>query len=52
MFQRLKTTVEFLREEEYPKVVKITLSYTWKHFLFIPIPPYAMNKIRKIKMVK
>ncbi len=48
MFQLLKFAVEFLREEEFSTAVRIILSYIWKHFLFIPILPYAMNKIRKI----
>lgn len=48
MFQRLKTTVEFLREVEYSTFVKIVLRYIWQNLLCIPILPYAMYKIRKI----
>jgi len=47
MFQGLKTSVEFLREEDFPKSVRIILEYLWKHYLIIPILPYIICKIRR-----
>jgi len=47
MFQGLKTSVEFLRKEDFPKFVSNTLEYIWKQYLFIPILPYAIYKIKR-----
>ena len=48
MFQGLKTIIECFREEEFSTFVEGALEYIWKHYLFIPILPYAMHKIKKI----
>ena len=46
MFQELKTSIQALREEDFQDIIKITREYLWKHYLVVPILPYAMYKIR------
>jgi cephalosporin hydroxylase len=47
MFQELKTSIRALREEDFQDIIRITREYLWKHYLVVPILPYAMYKIRK-----
>jgi len=47
MFQELKTSFELLRKEEFSKFVRVNLEYIWKHYLFIPILPYTIYKIKR-----
>ena len=46
MFQELKTSIRALREEDFQDIIRITREYLWKHYLVVPLLPYAMSKIR------
>ena len=48
MFRLLKNTGEIIKEVGYPRFIKGALRYIWQNFLFIPILPYTIYKIRKI----
>jgi cephalosporin hydroxylase len=47
MFQELKAAMRALREEDFQNVIGILWEYLWKHYLILPILPYAMHKIRR-----
>lgn len=52
VFDELRTSVDFCRREDGPKALQVAFQYLWKQYLFAPMLPYAINKIRKARSIQ
>ena len=46
MFREVRTVFAFFREQDIQEIVRSTLNYLGRHYLFLPILPYVIHKIR------
>jgi predicted O-methyltransferase YrrM len=52
MLRDLKTSVDFCKREDGPKALQVAFQFLWKQYLFVPILPYAMNRLRRAQSIK